>query len=757
MDLVNIISLGEGNYGKTPIFYAITQDRDDVVNLLLDLGANLLIVNNKGQTPCSMSVTHLRPETCERMFNHERQQLVAGGKFINYREQYSDGQLYGDLDPRFMLDFDNWTDDIGQDLIKMHQIVHGGNVPITNDSYRAGKGFIMISPLDINAYDKQYSTPLPRSLRPTTPAIRGAKFKKGSIKKKKELEKTIKKERKERREKMRNMLLPEELVVDIDKIEELRISDFIDIQDKDDQNPHNLMVVDTLGTLEYLSKAVQETLNDVHFQEGPESTDSSLFENYMVENAWGLDCEWQPIGPSPVATLQLSSLKHAYIVDVQTLCQPNVKEANTTMTEVENKLSDTLIQIFSNNKVSIVGFGIGQDLAKLSASFPHLPCFRFFTSVIDLNMIVSPLFSQVPPNHMSSLKKCTGVMLRKRINKKQQCSNWDMRPLNSLQIEYALLDAMVLPRLLKRMSSHPLAKARLDNKLFERYPSLRCNYRFTVMESIQKPAIDGEEEFVYKLHMGGVKETLSLPLAKQTWPTSRAHPPQMPEIVSKEVQEEMRRASLKKKISKKEKREAKKNSRSTTPRKSINLIEFVGDINDVPEPGTFLGYTKDSCIHRILGSKFMSSLPDNIRLGYNRRGGVFQLKNSWILFINLAGGVQLGKYRNDFTQGGRQITFTVNPNNPAESTLIDHFFYQNLKNTEKLVFLFVRSGTSSKFMYCGKCGCTGQAPHAEDGIILDLELLDFSKLTSIHDNEYEDIVSFHTNSLKKQDRIRLQE
>ena len=63
LDLVNHVSIGEGNYGKSAIFYAITQDRDDVVKLLISFGANLLIVNNKGQTPSSMSPSHLKKDT----------------------------------------------------------------------------------------------------------------------------------------------------------------------------------------------------------------------------------------------------------------------------------------------------------------------------------------------------------------------------------------------------------------------------------------------------------------------------------------------------------------------------------------------------------------------------------------------------------------------------------------------------------------------------------------------------------------------
>ena len=90
LDLINVISKGEGNYGKTPIFYSITQCRSDAVMLALSLGANLLIVNNKGQTPCSMAESHLDTDTCEALYAAEAMQLETGGTFINFRETHSD-------------------------------------------------------------------------------------------------------------------------------------------------------------------------------------------------------------------------------------------------------------------------------------------------------------------------------------------------------------------------------------------------------------------------------------------------------------------------------------------------------------------------------------------------------------------------------------------------------------------------------------------------------------------------------------------
>ena len=60
---IDRVSTKRGNYGKFAIFYAITRCRDDVVQALLLLQASVRIVNNKGQTPLSLALSHLQEET----------------------------------------------------------------------------------------------------------------------------------------------------------------------------------------------------------------------------------------------------------------------------------------------------------------------------------------------------------------------------------------------------------------------------------------------------------------------------------------------------------------------------------------------------------------------------------------------------------------------------------------------------------------------------------------------------------------------
>lgn len=102
---LNQYSTNEHNYGKTAIFYAITQCRDDVVLYLLkDHSPNLLIVNNKGQTPLSLAITHLSEETIRIV--EEKEKLLEESKryeWMNFYDSEHRGRgVFGDLDPRFI-------------------------------------------------------------------------------------------------------------------------------------------------------------------------------------------------------------------------------------------------------------------------------------------------------------------------------------------------------------------------------------------------------------------------------------------------------------------------------------------------------------------------------------------------------------------------------------------------------------------------------------------------------------------------------
>lgn len=95
---LNAYSTGTHNFGKSAIFYAITRGRDDVVMLLLERGARVKIVNNKGQSVLSLAYSHCNESTIAAIEAAESREPL---EYINFRKTHSDGEVYGDLDPRF--------------------------------------------------------------------------------------------------------------------------------------------------------------------------------------------------------------------------------------------------------------------------------------------------------------------------------------------------------------------------------------------------------------------------------------------------------------------------------------------------------------------------------------------------------------------------------------------------------------------------------------------------------------------------------
>lgn len=107
---INTISTGKHNYGKTPIFYAVTKSREDIVNYLLDYrqqgdgeSVNVRIVNNKGQSVYSVACSHFDKELIQRIQLKEDENEASNlPDWLDYSQSHSDGNIYGDLDLRFL-------------------------------------------------------------------------------------------------------------------------------------------------------------------------------------------------------------------------------------------------------------------------------------------------------------------------------------------------------------------------------------------------------------------------------------------------------------------------------------------------------------------------------------------------------------------------------------------------------------------------------------------------------------------------------
>ncbi|KAI5730748.1 hypothetical protein M8J76_016974 [Diaphorina citri] len=164
----------------------------------------------------------------------------------------------------------------------------------------------------------------------------------------------------------------------------------------------------------------------------------------------GLDTEWKPnlSGGSPptLALLQIATRDRVYILDIITLSK---------LPRYGQLCHDLELIVFANDDLLKIGFNLMPDVSIIKTSLPFSECSSYNkTSYLDLQLLWSKLVAettlQLPykdesqqgsPQSLSTLVlKCFGKIL----NKQDQFSNWENRPLRPSQISYAALDAFCL-------------------------------------------------------------------------------------------------------------------------------------------------------------------------------------------------------------------------------------------------------------------------------------------------------------------------
>ncbi|XP_075550708.1 exonuclease mut-7 homolog isoform X1 [Dermacentor variabilis] len=184
-------------------------------------------------------------------------------------------------------------------------------------------------------------------------------------------------------------------------------------------------------------------LCDVHMVDTADALDSCIevIKDYDVV---GIDAEWKPtmgLTPSRLSLVQLAVWDNVYVLDMLKLSE--------TLTEAQ--WAQLYTGVLSSNEILKLGFGIAEDLKLLSETI-KCPESKVH-NVVDLCSFVEKLRCDYPnlmkpvvPKERGhkGLSELTRILLGLPLNKDEQCSDWENRPLRQSQMKYAALDAFCL-------------------------------------------------------------------------------------------------------------------------------------------------------------------------------------------------------------------------------------------------------------------------------------------------------------------------
>uniref|UniRef100_A0A671MKG0 Exonuclease mut-7 homolog n=1 Tax=Sinocyclocheilus anshuiensis TaxID=1608454 RepID=A0A671MKG0_9TELE len=202
----------------------------------------------------------------------------------------------------------------------------------------------------------------------------------------------------------------------------------------------------------------------------------------------GIDMEWRAgfgtVSSQRVALIQLAVQDRVFLLD---LCAHAISHHSTTVNFIRALLSD--------KNILKLGYGMSGDLRSLVSTWPELREDPMkMEGVLDLLHVHQEVLLQMTPRCRSvevsegpaekGLSLLVQQVLGKPLNKTEQLSNWERRPLRTSQLRYAVTDAYCLldvylvlsrdpkafglPEDLRSIPSAQPAKSREEKKLKEK-------------------------------------------------------------------------------------------------------------------------------------------------------------------------------------------------------------------------------------------------------------------------------------------------
>ncbi|ESO95750.1 hypothetical protein LOTGIDRAFT_116671 [Lottia gigantea] len=191
----------------------------------------------------------------------------------------------------------------------------------------------------------------------------------------------------------------------------------------------------------------------------------------------GIDSEWKPsMGAETVgvALIQLAVQEHIFLFDMTTLITILSKEEICSFMEL----------VFCNPDTIKLGYGFDADMHMLVKGFPYFKDIlvnvqRFIDlaeTCNDENFDGEPDSARSKTSFTKSEEKGLSELVRqcfgKPLNKGEQMSNWERRPLRVEQLIYASLDAYVLLELYDHLQNH----CKLNDINIEMEPQTKVNF-----------------------------------------------------------------------------------------------------------------------------------------------------------------------------------------------------------------------------------------------------------------------------------------
>ncbi|XP_041098570.1 exonuclease mut-7 homolog isoform X2 [Polyodon spathula] len=219
----------------------------------------------------------------------------------------------------------------------------------------------------------------------------------------------------------------------------------------------------------------------------------------------GVDMEWRPafgsVGKPRVALIQLAVRSSVYLLDLTERGGP----------EQDQELRHFIRDVFSDPAVTKLGYGMAGDLSSLAATWPQfleeplkpagiLDLLSVHKQIQKAHIPQGVRGSRSPDGLKGSAEKGLSLLVQlvlgKPLDKTEQLSNWERRPLRPSQVYYAAVDAYCLLDVHHSLTQDPgrfgLAPG-LSNALGGQ--QVKCEEKGTRRPRTRKAQVSGQEHF----------------------------------------------------------------------------------------------------------------------------------------------------------------------------------------------------------------------------------------------------------------------